>query len=525
MTLHIVDVSRHQVERHNPLQPKAAFDAGFTVLNIALDRGRQEDILPDWAIGYAAQARALGMGISCYRWLDARLPGDVSARRAYERMHRLGGPAGMAHAVDVEADADEHTIRTYVTTMTELLGRPIVLYSADWWWTKPGRNWHMADLTPYLWAAPNISYLPDYPGDTAPEWEAGYGGWTHLSVMQYAIKPLPGTGDCSLSAIRDQAVWDALTGGAMPISPDKHITAEHARFINEVEKLEPGDTGGLYPYVRQAGYHGSRNDQIALGLTNDYSIRLADDKAGPADKTAAFDWISEAARLRGDYTYMNKYGRRIRDAYNNRDTRLAGWREWLTYIDGILIGFDFVGWYTRTPGSSHKMHHHLSKLRRYTTHWPSYAAMLSLLAGEPLSIWQAGRSRYQEGNEMFVDDPHAMALAWRTAALTAGTDKVTGGPLVGEEVWLVKEIKRLGAALAASAVREQAAIDAISQLATAITAGGGSVDAAAIIAKIEERAADVTGRIAHLEAELDAERAALAEALASVDDVVEPGKE
>lgn len=190
----------------------------------------------------------------------------------------------------------------------------------------------------------------------------------------------------------------------MPLKPDKHITEEHCRFINEVAKLEPADTGDLYPYVRQAGYHGSRADNIALGRTNDYSIRSADDKAGPSDKTAGFDWISEAARLRNDHTIMYRYASRIRDAYNRRDPRLRGWREWLTYLDGKLIGYDFVGWYTRTPDSSHGMHHHLSKLRRYTTDWPSYAAMLSILVDEPLAAWQAGRSRYQESSLTEQDD-------------------------------------------------------------------------------------------------------------------------
>lgn len=196
----------------------------------------------------------------------------------------------------------------------------------------------------------------------------------------------------------------------MPLAPDRHITPEHARFINEVEKLEPVDTGDLYPYVRQAGYHGSRDDQYALGRTNDYSIRSADDKAGPSDKTAAFDWISESARLHGDHTVMYRYGRRIRDAFTQRDPRLSGWREWLTYLDGQLIGFDFVGWYTRVPDPSHDMHHHMSKIRRYTTHWPSYASMLSILAGEPLGAWRVGQSRYQQQEEdMALDD---LERAW-----------------------------------------------------------------------------------------------------------------
>lgn len=213
MTLHIVDVSRHQVERPDPLSVPAAYTAGFRILNIQLDRGRQEDVLPTWATSYAAQARTLGMGISTYRWLDNRLPGAESARRAYERMVALGGPAAMAHAVDCEDTATEQILRDYILTMTSLLGRPIALYTGDWWWTNQGRNWSMANLAPYLWSAPNDGYLPDYPSDTANEWWAGWGGWQYRSVLQYSVKPIPGTtGDCSLSAIRDPAVWAVLTG-------------------------------------------------------------------------------------------------------------------------------------------------------------------------------------------------------------------------------------------------------------------------------------------------------------------------
>lgn len=249
----------------------------------------------------------------------------------------------------------------------------------------------------------------------------------------------------------------------MPINPDKHITPEHASFINEVEKLEPVDTGDLYPYVRQAGYHGSRADQLALGRPNDYSIRSADDRAGPDDKTAAFDWISEAARLRNDHTVMYKYGRRIRDAFNRRDPRLHGWREWLTYLDGALIGFDFVGWYTRVPDPSHGMHHHLSKLRRYTTDWASYASMLSILAGEPLEVWTAGRSRYQ-GEDM-SERANQVIEAW-----ASGIDTTPTGPVepvkwrVRDEQWQAGVNGQL-AALATAVQQIAAAVSALGAVA------------------------------------------------------------
>lgn len=73
--------------------------------------------------------------------------------------------------------------------------------------------------------------------------------------------------------------------------------------------------------------------------------------------------------------------------------------------------------------------------------------------------------------------------------------------------------RRVEAALAVSAQRETDALAAIKALA----AGGTNADTAAILARIDQRSADVTGRIAALEAELDEARERLARALAGDD--------
>lgn len=232
MTLRIVDVSRHQVERPNPLSLAAAKAAGFAVANIQLDRGRQEDVLPAWAPTYASRARDLGMDVSSYRWLDGRLTGKDSAQRAFLRMRSLGGPHNMVHTVDTEETSDkgppatERIIREYVLEITYLLGRPIALYTGDWWWTSPERQWLMSDIAPYLWAAPNAGYQADYPGDESRHWDAGYGGWPVLTVMQYAVKPIPGTGNCSLSAVRDVTAWTVLKGGNMRARNMQRLTTD-----------------------------------------------------------------------------------------------------------------------------------------------------------------------------------------------------------------------------------------------------------------------------------------------------------
>lgn len=125
-----------------------------------------------------------------------------------------------------------------------------------------------------------------------------------------------------------------------------------------------------------------------------------------------------------------------------------------------------------------------------------------------------------EGDDMYddTDRQYDRYGQWRVYALAKGTAVLPDGPEKGQRVWLVDQVNALVAGQAASAQREQDMLAAIRALATA---GGGSVDAAAIIARIDQRTTDVTGTIQALQAELDehreqlaAERARLAKALA-----------
>jgi glycosyl hydrolase family 25 len=176
--------------------------------------------------GLVTEAKSLGLAIGTFHWLIGNMSGTAQADYAYQRMRALGIDRGTAHTVDVEeqADADTETppswavVMSYLIRMRQLLGRPVALYTGDWWWRATGRNWDGAAYTPYLWAAPNSGYLGSYPGDNSAHWTARYGGWTDLSVMQYAVAPLyfpdgsQGTIKVSKSAIRNEAVWTALTG-------------------------------------------------------------------------------------------------------------------------------------------------------------------------------------------------------------------------------------------------------------------------------------------------------------------------
>lgn len=208
--------------------------AGFHIVNHKTSHGVTLHGVRAPVAAEIRQTRQAGMGVSTFHWLIGGVPGAAQARYAYARLVEAGAHTGAAHVVDVEEqdDADPEPPPTlqdlvdYIREMRRLRPLPVMLYTGDWWWTGPGRNWNGAALTPYLHATPNDGYLTAYPGDASPHWSTkraptpgGYGGWAVLSAMQYAVEPLffpdgtQGTIKVSKTAIRDDKVWQALTGG------------------------------------------------------------------------------------------------------------------------------------------------------------------------------------------------------------------------------------------------------------------------------------------------------------------------
>jgi hypothetical protein len=212
MTMYLVDVSRYQVERSDPLDLAKARAAGYSIANIALTGG-DGYVSTAWASRYVAAARALGMSLSCYHWLSpGGGPGADQARVQVARMRALfGGITGFAHIVDVEQEGVTFAqVRDYVNAVQDALGRYVGIYTGDWFWPSA---WNGRALTPFLMAAPNGGYVAAYPGDDSPVWPSGWGGWENRAIVQWGVKPLPGTGNCSLAAVRSPLVWEELSGG------------------------------------------------------------------------------------------------------------------------------------------------------------------------------------------------------------------------------------------------------------------------------------------------------------------------
>ncbi|GIJ46529.1 hypothetical protein Val02_34150 [Virgisporangium aliadipatigenens] len=191
----------------------------------------------------------------------------------------------------------------------------------------------------------------------------------------------------------------------MASNPDpSRITAALWYFVESCLAMHPGTQyGGTF--ADKPGYHNTRNNLYNQGRTNDYSVRLAADKAGPGDKCAAFDWTFPDAQS-GRYGTIIQYGERVRSAYWARDPRLRGWREVLIQADWdeSAEGYDFTSWSERTPDSSHLWHAHFSCLRQYLNDITVMNGMLSILWGESLETWNNGQSKYGGNMAEFTDE-------------------------------------------------------------------------------------------------------------------------
>lgn len=240
MTRFVLDVASYQ----GSLAVEDVARAGFTAVNLKTSHGlTQRSVHPD-IVGWVARSKAAGLAISTFHWLDNSAPGAEQAAYAYERLAQLGLTQGTVHVVDCEADATEAILTSYVREMTARLGRPVAIYSADWWWQQTGRRWNGAALSPYLWGAPNAGYLGEYPGDSSAHWKAGWGGWSEFALIQYAVEPLffpdgkQGTISVSKSAARDSGVWTVLTGGGAMVS--WVLVPSLVALRNEINRLAPG---------------------------------------------------------------------------------------------------------------------------------------------------------------------------------------------------------------------------------------------------------------------------------------------
>lgn len=453
--LRLVDISRYQVERDDPIDLVKVKAAGYQIVNVALTGGRGY-VSGSWAGRYLDQAKALGLGRSTYHWLDGRTTGAFQAVSQLTRLKILFGSdlAGFAHFVDVEESGKDGVtpptwahVRDYVTTMQAALGRPIGIYSGDWFWSPKG--WPGSTLSPYLMGMPNETVAAAPPVDS-PAWRAGWGGWTDFAVLQWGVQPLPGTGDCSLSVIRDHAVWAALTGGpAVVMNPRTHVRGTPPSFAlpkpnpNPARMtdalwwlvcmrlaLEPQSRNGG-TFANKDGYHNAGENLPDHGQGNaktDHSIRWTFDRAGPwwKTKTSAHDWTFVDAQA-GSYATISKYTKRlINSMRSTTDTRPDNvYAYTLGQIDNDRV---VEGYNERTDGAetsgdeTHNWHRHDSFRRNIVGDFWAMWKALTIDMGWTFEEWQSSTraANAEEDDDMATitqTDFNARMDAWWSARM------------------------------------------------------------------------------------------------------------
>jgi hypothetical protein len=214
-TSFLIDIASYQAG----LNLGVVRNAGFSKVNIKLTQG-------NWYTygggpSMAAAARALGMDVIGFHWLDNTASGADQARYCWAQAGRVGVDGIQLDCEDSARPATWQIIQDFTKWMQDTMGRHLVIYTGDWWW-RP-RGYPGASLTPYVWAAPNAGYQAAYPGDTSASWTAGYGGWSSYALLQYAVSAITGAGGGNLSktAIREPGIWAALTGRTVGTSMEQ----------------------------------------------------------------------------------------------------------------------------------------------------------------------------------------------------------------------------------------------------------------------------------------------------------------
>ncbi len=181
------------------------------------------------------------------------------------------------------------------------------------------------------------------------------------------------------------ATGDSAVAAAPNPNPSR-ITAESWWLMEQMLALESGTrNGGIY--VDKPGYHNTR----AGNASDDYSVRDPEDKGGPSDKAAGYDWTFPEAQG-GSYGTISRYSQRLLAAGRADDPRVAGWKEFFGQADSDqgVEGWDFRDGESSTSDSSHLWHIHLSEDRDKVTSMDNKRALLSVLKGESLAEWRSG---------------------------------------------------------------------------------------------------------------------------------------
>ena len=235
------------------------------------------------------------------------------------------------------------------------------------------------------------------------------------------------------------------------------------KFWQEASKAIGSDLllGGIYADKR--GYH-NRRDNLP---STDYSVKLAADKRGPADKASAIDLTFKTAQ-KSDFRNIAKYSTRLYNGMKNRDKRLF-WRGDTNrpvireFFGNIDLDRDVEGWTfsnsktgkagPASSDSSHLWHIHISFHREFCDNWEAASGVLDVLLGRPIEDEDEVTPQDKKDiAKLVIDGLLASQLdpgdfAERIGGWDDETKLSYGGLLVGSNAW-PKQVDRKVDALA-----------------------------------------------------------------------------
>lgn len=227
----------------------------------------------------------------------------------------------------------------------------------------------------------------------------------------------------------------------------------------------------------EGGYHISREDQSSAN----YSVaRFGDDRLGPSNLAAAVDMTMDTAAMR-------LVTGRLVTAWRRSDPRLDHVRA----LNGTLDGINAIRCDAANPdpntlntsSSDHCWHIHMELFRRWADDMNTMRDVLSVITGE------AGPVVFTPQQEASLIQTSEYVNAWMDGR---------GATWDGKPIRIVQDMRALVAAVDAEKARDAAAAtavaglkSAIEALAAALKSGGGSVDVAAILARVDQRSAEI----------------------------------
>lgn len=280
------------------------------------------------------------------------------------------------------------------------------------------------------------------------------------------------------------------------------------QFLLSSTGLSGGAVGivGDPAHMTGGGAHLGNDDLARIGkLDSDYTKRESPRDRPGTNAASAIDIGAWSGRRGAAQVTFLEFNARLVAACRNGDPRAADIREVIYTPDGSTVRrWDRLG-IRSTGDSSHLYHTHVTRFRDAEGRAAADGNLLGLIK----AIIEGDDDVNAEQDTLLKSD------AWRTHTIIFDEEKVpANAPYIAGQpnllrarlVGLEAKVDQLLTASAAEAVRDAATKAVVDALA----ASGGSIDSAAVIARINEVAAAESATVAELRAEVADLRARLA---------------